>query len=257
MYWNIPEAWKLAFIALASLAFLVFVLGLWSRMRIWSAGKDEEKELMGLGVLGLLWLSIKTFFSKDCILARNLFPRSAFRGVMLLFIVWSFLALFVGTVLVTLEHYFDLGFFLVGRIYLFFSLILDAAGGLLIIGILAALIRRMTGSLDKRITSSEDMVFLLLLLFVLILGYAVEGLRLAILNQVDWSPIGWGFAKVMGALLPADSLGTAHRAAWLLHGIAAMLFVAYIPFSKLFHLFAAQITTSLASNRYGGVVREG
>jgi nitrate reductase gamma subunit len=73
---------------------------------------------------------------------------------------------------------------------------------------------------------------------------------------MDWSPIGGLFAKALAALLPGESLFEAHRIAWLLHGIAAMVFIAYIPFSKMFHLFAAQISTSLASTRYGGTLYE-
>jgi nitrate reductase gamma subunit len=259
VYWNIPVSWKLAFFIFATLAFLIFLLGIWSRMSLWAQGKDEENALKGLGVFGLLWLSFKTFFSRDCILARKLFARSAFRGVMLLFIVWSFLVLFIGTILVTLEHYFDLKIFLTGRVYLIFSLVLDIAGGLLIIGITAALVRRYTTSLDRRISSPEDIIFLLLLLVVVVLGFAVEGLRMAIHASpaVNWSPVGGVFAALFNTFLPRDSLLMAHKTAWIAHGVVAMVFVAYIPYSKIFHLFASQITTSLASSRYGGVVYEG
>lgn len=248
--------WKLVFFLAAGVAVVFFLAGFWSRMSIWAKGRDEEDELKGLGVVGMLWLSLRTFFSRDCILARRLFARSTFRGVMLLFIVWSFMVLFIGTILVTLEHYLDLGFFLTGKVYLFFSLILDIAGGLLIIGIIAALIRRYTAPLDKKISSFDDVVFLLLLLGVMVLGFAVEGLRLAILMPpgYDWSPVGGAFAALFKALLPYESLERAHRVTWLAHGILAMAFIAYIPYSKAFHLFAAQITTSLSSPRYGGVV---
>lgn len=258
VYWNIPASWKLIFFLAAIGGFLIFLAGLWIKVSVWSQGRDEEDELRDLGAPGLIWLSIVKFFSRDCVLAKRLFARSWYRGVMLLFIVWGFLALFIGTALVTLEHYLDLRFFLIGRVYLVFSLLLDTAGGLLIIGLIAALVRRCTASLDRRITSPEDVGFLALLLLVLLLGYAVEGIRLALLNPagMDWSPIGGLFAAALTALIPGESLLLAHRLAWLLHGIAAMVFIAYIPYSKLFHLFASQITTSMASTRYGGAVRE-
>jgi nitrate reductase gamma subunit len=159
---------------------------------------------------------------------------------------------------VTLEHYFDLRFFLVGKVYLVFSLILDVAGGVLIIELVAALVRRQFASLDSRISRPEDVVFLALLLLVVILGYIVEGTRLAVFNPPghDWSPVGSLFATAAAALIPGESLYLAHKTAWILHGLAAQVFVAYIPFSKMFHLFAAQITTSLSSSRFGGVVYE-
>jgi nitrate reductase gamma subunit len=258
VYWNIPAAWKFFFLSVATIGTSLFFLGLWTRVRIWSQGRDEENELKGLGTRELIQLSILKFFSRDCILAKRLFARSWFRGVMLLFIVWSFLALFSGTVLVTLEHYFNLRFFLVGRVYLIFSLILDIAGGFLLVGIAAALIRRYTAALDRRISTPEDVAFLGLLFVVVLLGYSVEGFRLAILNPpgFDWSPVGGLFARAAAALLPQESLPLAHRTAWLIHGIAAQVFIAYIPFSKMFHLVAAQISTTVSSSRYGGIVYE-
>jgi nitrate reductase gamma subunit len=259
VYWNLEESWKLAFFIFASIALLIFLLGLWSRINILTQGRDEENTLKGLGVAGLLWLSFKTFFSMDCILYRRLFTMSTFRGVVILFTVWSFLILFIGTILTTLEHYLDLKIFLTGRGYLVFSLILDIAGGILIIGLVAALIRRYTTPVNRRISSLEDMAFLVLLLAVVVLGFAVEGLRLAIHAPpaLDWSPIGGAFTALFKALLQSrESLLMAHKIAWIAHGVIAMIFVAYIPYSKIFHLFAAQITTSLSSTRYGGVVRE-
>lgn len=258
VYWNIPADWKLLFYTAAAAGTLIFFLGLWMKVRIWTMGREEDNPLKGLGALGMVRLSIVNLFSRDCILARRLFARSWFRGVMLLFIVWSFLALFTGTVLVTLEHYLDLRLFLVGRVYLVFSLILDLAGGALLLGLAAALARRVFASYDRRISSYEDVAFLVLLFLVVFLGFTVEGMRLAFFDPpaMDWSPIGGIFAAGASAVLAQEDLPFAHRAAWLLHGLAASIFVAYIPFSKMFHLFAAQITTSLSSSRYGGVVYE-
>jgi len=46
-----------------------------------------------------------------------------------------------------------------------------------------------------------------------------------------------------------DTLLFAHRLSWILHFIFAFSFIVYIPFSKQFHMFAAQITTKAASSR--------
>ncbi len=254
VYWNIPPAWNILFYLASTLGLLIFIIGVWSKVSIWSQGKDEEDELNKSGVKKLIFFSIIKFFSRDCILAKRLFARSMFRGVMLLCIVWSFLALFVGTILVTIEHYLGLKFFLVGKVYLIFSLILDIFGALLIIGIIAALLRRYINPVNRKISSGEDFAFLGLLLLILLLGYTIEGSRLAILKPplMDWSPVGGIFASILGHFFYGESLIKIHRFTWLIHGIIAMLFVAYIPYSKMFHLFAAQISISLASGRYGG-----
>ncbi len=41
----------------------------------------------------------------------------------------------------------------------------------------------------------------------------------------------------------------AHLYAWILHFSFAFAFVSYIPYSKQFHMFAAQITTKAAEAR--------
>lgn len=257
VYWNIPDEAKLVFYSITALATLIFILGTWSRVSLWAKGREENDLLRGLGALGLLKLSVVKFFSPDCIFARRLVAMSRFRGIMLIFIVWSFMVLFAGTVLVAMEYYLKLNFFLRGSSYLTFSLLLDIAGALLLVGVAAALVRRHTTP-DKKITTFEDTAWLIFILAILVSGFAVEGLRLAIFlpPNMDWSAVGALFSKMFLATLGNDPalLGKAHLAAWLVHGLAAQAFIAYLPFSKMFHLFAAQIITAVAEKRYGGIV---
>ncbi len=258
VYWNIPESYKAVFYGATALAIVSLVLGTWARMSIWSKGKDEDDILRGASIPRFLWLSISTFFSPDCFLARKLFARSWYRGAMLVAIMWSFLILLVGTIIVTFEHYLGLDFFLRGRPYLLISLILDLAGVLVLVGIIVALVRRYTTPLNRRITTLEDLTFLLLLLGIVLLGFFVEGLRLAHFRPegMDWSPMGYLFATLFTSFFPGEALEGLHRGVWLAHGLLAQVFIAYLPFSKIFHMLAAQISTTMASQRYGGIVYE-
>jgi len=43
------------------------------------------------------------------------------------------------------------------------------------------------------------------------------------------------------SLITPDSLGAYYDEAWLIHGIMSALLIAYIPFSKLFHMIATPI----------------
>ncbi len=257
VYWNIPYEAKLVFYSIVVLATLIFILGTWSRASLWTKGREENDLLRGLSTLDMLKLSITKFFSPDCILARRLSARSRLRGIMLIFIVWSFMILFAGTVLVTIDYYLKLNFFLRGSSYLVFSLALDTAGALLLVGLIAAMVRRYTAQ-DKTTTTFEDTAWLIFILVIVVLGFATEGLRLAIFQppNADWSPVGAIFAKIFLATLGSDPvlLGKAHLAAWLAHGLVVQGFVAYLPFSKMFHLFAAQIVMAAAEKRYGGIV---
>lgn len=260
VYWNVPSDAKLAFYSITALAILIFILGVWSRFSLWAKGREEDNLLRGLGALDLLKLSITKFFSPDCIFARRLSAKSRFRGVLLIAIVWSFMILFAGTILVTMDHYLNLKFFLQGSSYLVFSLVLEIAGAVLILGTLIALVRRYASPSDRIITTFEDAGFLILIAAIAVMGFATEGLRLAISQPAnwDWSPVGALFAKLFLATIGNDAalLGKAHLAAWLVHGLIVQAFIAYLPFSKLFHLFAAQIILALAEKRYGGIVYE-
>jgi hypothetical protein len=46
-FWNIPGGLIKAFYAFAGLAVIIFVLGFWGKIRIWSKGMDADQELKG------------------------------------------------------------------------------------------------------------------------------------------------------------------------------------------------------------------
>lgn len=171
---------------------------------------------------------------------------------MLILIMWSFVVLFLGTVTVTLHHEFKLGF-LKGYTYLVFSFIMDLAGAVLLISSAAALLRRYVFKPERIISYMEDGTILFLLFATVFMGFTVEGLRLAVLPSysMDWSPVGALFALGYTLILGQDPgvLMRAHLLAWFTHFLVASTFVAYIPYSKQFHMFAAQITTKAAAER--------
>lgn len=246
IFWSIPSDVQTTFYLAALVSAVVFFIGVWSRMRIWNLGREDDE--LRTGTLGLFKLSIVNFFSPDCIFARRVFAVSKLRGIMLIFIVWGFTAFFLLTFFDALGHY--LGF---KRPYLAMSFLWDAAGAALFIGAATALIRRYISLDVKKVTSLEDLALLWLLLLVVLLGFLTEALRMvAYASGTEWSPVGYAVSVAIGDLY-SSSL---YKAAWLSHAIAAFVFIAYIPYSKMSHVFAAQITTSLASERYGGAVNE-
>lgn len=255
VYWNIPQEVLPFFYVGAAVSALMFSLGVLNRVSVWVQGQDDERsELSGRGWSGLLVLSLTKLFVQDCMFAKRIFSRSVLRGVMLILIIWSTLALFAGTVLVFLDHYLHLNFFLRGNVYLVFSLVLDVAGLAFLIFIVFALFRRYVIRPERMILSLEDGAILILLLLIGVGGFAVEGLRLAVLRpeNMDWSPVGYAFAQAFSSFYGGnlEGLKRAHAMAWITHAIISFTFIAYLPFSKMFHLFASQITTSVAAQRY-------
>ncbi len=252
----IPWLLKIAFYISSLLSLLIFLAGLYSRFSIWLKGRDEPDDLLeGKGLGGLLLLSFRYFFSKECLLARRVMSKSRIRGIMLIFIYWGFTILFIGTILVGLDHYLRLNI-LKGYIYLIFSFILDLAGLAVFTGTAFFIVRRIRLSEDI-ISGWDDLPLLVLLIIIVLSGFSVEGLRLSLTDPpfMDWSPVGALFA----ALFSGVNSPKTYIVFWCIHVMTALSFIAFIPFSKQFHMFAAQITTKdalLRSQRLGGFVHD-
>lgn len=249
VFWGVPQPLQALFYLAAGAAVLLFAYGLWRRLLFWSEGKDDD-DFNGADPLRLLILATRTFFSPDCILARRSFGLAAYRGIMLLFIIWGFTTLFIGTVLLTVHHYTIP--FLVDRPYLFFSLAMDAAGAVLLTGLVISILRRHLVARVRRVTSAEDLLFLYLLLLIVITGFGVEGWRLAATNPPgnDLSPIGALFGRLLVSSGLIRSLGYTYL--WTVHVSSVLTLIALLPYSKFFHIIASQLTVARAKYRYGG-----
>jgi nitrate reductase gamma subunit len=90
-------------------------------------------------------------------------------------------------------------------------------------------------------TELPDATSVLFLLAVVVGGFLLEGMGIAgripghESNQI-YSFLGYAFSWAMPA-----SVGQYYDQAWLLHGVMSALLIAYIPFSKLFHMIATPI----------------
>ncbi len=177
-------------------------------------------------------------------------------------IFYGFLLLLAATSIITVEYDITeplFGFtFWHGTFYLVFSLIADLAGLGLIAGVVYMMWRRWyvrpvklayrrdyRGETDlsprARARRVEDALFLWALLLIGLTGFIQEGVRLAHEQPPwgPWSPVGWLLAQIMLGLGMDDALAAAiRRANWWIHGIAALAFIAAIPWTKAKHLLA-------------------
>jgi len=238
----IPPLLRMLFYLASMLSLFIFIIGFYSRVSLWLRGREEPHDLLSrrLSILDLIRMSFFYFFSKDCLLARRVMKRSKPRGIMLIFIYWGLTILFIGTVTVALDHYLGLGI-LKGFFYLSFSLILDIAGLASFIGTVFFLIRRVF--LSREIVSGwDDKPLLLMIALIILTGFSVEGIRLAITEPplMDLSFVGALFALIFKHL---DVRPFFYSVIWSIHVFFALLFIGFIPFSKQFHMFAAQLTS--------------
>lgn len=228
LFWNIAPVGVVVFYLLVALAVVLFFLGVIARISLWVKSAKGQKIIWGKeGVWRLVM---------DGLLGRRLFRGDLAAGIMHLLILWGFLGLFAGTTLVAIDDYVFT--FLKGNIYLVFSTVLDIAGLMLVAGVLWAIVRRYGQRVPRLERRPEDFLVILWLLLIGLSGFTVEGGRLATQNP-DWEK--WSFAGQWVLLLFSDPKGAtlAYPFLWWTHALLSLGFIAYIPYSKLFHILAA------------------
>ncbi len=245
----VPVTFRPAFYGMATLALAFFALGTFNRVWLWTQGRDRPDGLLaGARLQELLALSMTQLFSRDCLLASRTFARSRVRGAMLIGIVWGSLILIASVLLSALTYISPVPLFGYAGAQVI-SLVLDVAGGLLLMGLLIALMRRYFFHPTPWVSVPGDGFLLILFALVVVLGFLMEGVRLAGTGFEFglWYPIGAATGVVLMALFgDRAALLASYPLLYLLHAGAAFALIMYVPFSRLFHVFASQITTFAA-----------
>ena len=117
------------------------------------------------------------------------------------------MALAVGTLTVFIEADFGLPVYR-GGWYLSITLAMDLLGLLAMAGVLSSLGRRFAKTSLRACTAAEDLLVLGALLFVLVIGFVLEGVRLAALDDPwrAWSPVGVVFSLPFDGSNPSGLL---------------------------------------------------
>lgn len=260
-------------VAGGAFALLIFLGGALLRAQLWLQGREDASgPLYPLTAGRILWFSITRFFAPDCFFARRVFANSRVRGIMVSAIVWSFVLLLFGVAVSAITFVTD--FELEGPLANWLTLVMDLAGGFLRIGLTMALARRFIFRPARYIPSTGDTVIILVFFITVLSGLVLESTHLAeqiargsqnnplamlppylpTLHQAEpewyWQPFGALIARIGLTLgFDADAIEETRLPLYLAHAAFAFLLIAYLPFSKLFHLFAAQITTYARSQQ--------
>jgi len=236
IYWNISGIWVMYLLLVPTLA--VFAYGLWRRIRLWRIGTATMR-------LDQIPARLAQLF-RHAVLQKRLGEHNRIAGIFHLMFSWGFVLLFIGTLVVMIDA--DLGIPIMrGRFYLWFqSLVLDIAGALAMVGVAIAWVRRSVfkpraiNAGKKHPTSiMDDWVFLAHFMLIMWTGFLVEGLRIAATNDpwAAWSPIGLIHGQALAAFMSVDSMLVAHQTLWWSHLIVSFSFLAYLPYSKMIHIF--------------------
>lgn len=216
-------------IFLILLALLTFLCGINKRFRHWRLGKEDKRsDKMGA--------RIKSFLVEG--IAHRKILQDFYPGSLHLCVFLGFIIPF-GVILIT-QFMFTLPV-LIAR---FISLTLDIIAVLAIVSLLLTLYRRYITRPSRLENKPEDFKALALILLILLTGVFLESLRLSVIGKdtQTWAPLG----KALSALINTAgwSVGTKSLLAMIvfrIHFFLVLFTIAYIPFSKLFHIISSPI----------------
>jgi Fe-S oxidoreductase/nitrate reductase gamma subunit len=238
-FWNVPVWAQIALYAGGIVAIAFFAYGLWRRVQLWRAGGPENR-------LDRIPERVKLVAKHGLGQVRTL--SQAYPGVMHATMFWGFLALFMGTVLATIDYDITLPLFgvklLRGPFYLFYETVLDFFGLFFVIGLGMAVWRRFVVRPHRVDPTARFAGVLALLLVINVTGFVMEACRIAAVKPAwgPWSPVGWALGQAMlGAGMSDGALRATHLGTWLFHAAISLGFIALIPYSYFIHL----ITTPL------------
>lgn len=261
---NVPEWAEVTLYIGGLVAIAIFAYGIYRHWRLWMAGQPNAPA-RNTGHWGArTGLVGRYVFGQTKTLERR------YPGIFHTGIFWGFVLLFIGTALATLDwDFFRLVLdvrILQGPFYLGYEFVLDTAGLLFTLGLLAAIWRRYITA-PHHVLGAWDFV-LWSLVVINVSGFLVEGLRL-VFAPVAWGGYSWvgqGIANVLaggsgmlaGALYTSgsfehavfvnnmfDGLREAHLWLWLVHAGAAFVFIAAIPYTNAVHMFTLSTNAAL------------
>ncbi len=239
LYWNTDG--KSLMYVFALIAFVIFIVGCSNKISSWLKGRTIEYDDLGM--------RFETFIANLITHNKDIF-KGTFRRFMHLGIFYGFVILTIGTLVIALQDHFGIPLFY-GKKYLMLSLLMDLFGLMATIGIAMAAYKRYIDKPDHEDYTFDDAFLLILVFIILFTGFVLEGLRIYATNDpwVWYSPVGLFFSAVTQvsglSLLAALSV---HTFLWYVHMLLVLGFIAYIPYSKLFHMFASALNIFLKSS---------
>lgn len=237
----------------------IFGYGFWRRIRIWRRGRRprqiETAAAEGqppAGIAGDILAAAGRVLRE--VVAQQRIARVPAAWLSHVAIFYGFIVLFIGTVLVAIEHY-GIAHFFFGDFYRITSFLLDLFGLVFIAGLVLAIARRAGLTRVRPSSKPVDAAILWLLLLIAVTGFVIEGLRIAA-QQPEFervSFVGWWLALIWSAAgLSAEAAAMWHFGTWWLHMLLVFGFIAVIPYTKLLHVLVAPANIALTAVGHSG-----
>lgn len=251
IYWNTPHILVAIHYGLFTIGTIIFLLGIFKHVRLILLGKKDNRfSSLPKRLYNIVYYAL---FQRRILerLYQGLTHSGIFYGIGLLYI---------GTLIVLVQADFQI-IILKGDFYKYFSLVLDLAGIALLTGLVFVLIRRYIikpPELDNRF---DDLITIVLLGCIAFTGFIMEGFRMAVTELPAqssiryFSPVGLITAKTLISIGFTElTIRFWYPILWFTHSTLAIIFIAYFPWSKLIHVFAAPINIFFMDLSHPGVL---
>lgn len=257
-------------------SFLLLLWGLWFRMSLYLQGTIEgaEDATQGEKLKILMKRGWRSFRARpgwhiqglvtDVIFHKKLYGQSFYRWLAHTLLVFGFVATFTVDMIkgfttgylvewshripaLSFAHVFE-----TGAIRPFLDFFLEFFSFLILVGCILAIIRRFVIKPSQLRTEEEDITTLLFILFLLLSGFFIEGYRIAHpevtasrVYMANFTPASANNWVSFGGYFLAQFLRNVQINAdflWYFHVVPSLVWLIYIPHSKLLHIFTSSLT---------------
>jgi len=238
IYWNISHPW--AMYPLLLITGVVAGYGIYRHFSRWRRGLPVNR-------LDRRAERIKLVFKHA--VAQQRTARNIYVGFFHRLITYGFVVLTIATTVVALDADFGTSI-MRGNFYLYFqSFTVDVFGALVMVGTGMAAARRYIARPKKLVYTNESALILFSIFLLCLQGFLVEGWRIAATDDPwrAWSPFGNLFAYASSATMSVEAMQWAHWATWWFHLATTLAFMAWIPYTKMMHIFTAPLNIYTAN----------
>jgi cytochrome b subunit of formate dehydrogenase/nitrate reductase gamma subunit len=240
-------------------SFILFIIGIGATLTFWFQGTmvdasfSTHEKLSYIGekawqvFFSKKMLTLLKVFVVDVLLLRRVLKESVSRWTIhSLIYLPLFLRFLIGLILLLLSVAFPMSpqvAVLLDKNYPPIAFTYDFLGLCIIIGTIGAIMRRVRGKTQKAVTGGQDYVVLGLIGAILLTGFLVEGMRILLtalpLSTALPSFIGYPISLLLG--LFSVRWEVVYPYGWYVHAILTGALVAYLPFSKMFHILVSPL----------------